>query len=85
LPLDAQFKILQGVMKNMYGERVSVAYRQYSRVEDGKLRRKVLPLPAVVIDGEVVLRGQLHIQIIVSRLAEIGLTPHLSEKRKRKT
>jgi predicted thioredoxin/glutaredoxin len=79
LPLDAQFKILKGVIENMYGGRVFVTYRQWSTPDDDELRDQVLPLPVVMIDGEVVLRVQaLSLQAIIDRLTEMGVKPNPS-------
>jgi hypothetical protein len=62
-------------MRRMYGDRVAVAYRQYATLEDAALCRQVLPLPSVLVNGAVILRGNLHIQVIASRLADLGVLP----------
>lgn len=83
MPLDAQFRLLKGVLERMYGDRVSVRYRQHSRLESRELRRLAAPLPAVVVDNEIVLRGHLHLQVIANRLNEIGVTPKAPDDKKK--
>ncbi|MBE0466273.1 MAG: hypothetical protein IBX71_03500 [Candidatus Desulforudis sp.] len=74
LSLDAQFKILQGFLLSRYGARVSVIYRQHTALEDEVLRRRALPLPAVAVDGEIILRGRLHVRVITDRLTAMGIS-----------
>lgn len=79
LPLDAQLKILKGVMENLYREEVSVVYRQQSNLDEDDPFRRTFPLPVVVIDGEEVLRGRIHLLEIVDRLTKKGVSRHLDD------
>ncbi|MEW6457811.1 MAG: hypothetical protein AB1441_01900 [Bacillota bacterium] len=73
LPVDAQFKLLQKVLRLRYGDRVAVAYRQRETIADEGLRRDAYPLPALAVNGKVILRGRLDLQAIVAHLAELGI------------
>ncbi len=75
LPVDAQFRVLQKVLRLRYGARVAVAYRQRETIADEALRRDAYPLPALAVNGEVILRGRLDLQAIAAHLAGLGIRP----------
>lgn len=75
LPVDAQFRLLQKVLRLHYGDRVMVTYRQRETIADADLRRDACPLPALAVNGQVILRGRLDLQTIIDHLAELGIRP----------
>ncbi len=76
LPFDFQYKLLQSVLNRLFGEQVEVSYQQAASFEANFGEQQLQPYPAVIVNEEIVLKGQLHIQIIASHLEKLGLTPH---------
>ena len=81
LSLAARFRLLKGALEYLYGDRVAVAYVPHAALKDTELGRQAPPLPAVAVNGRIILRGDLRLQTIVGWLTEMGVDPESYEGR----